>query len=70
MRLNAAIRGAQPQWRRSKFCANNECVEIASLNGVIMLRNSARPRTVIRYTPDEWRAFVRGLEAGNFVDLQ
>jgi len=70
MRLNFAARGGQPQWRRSSYCANTDCVEITSADGVIMLRNSTQPRTVVRYTPEEWRTFARGLEAGDFRDLE
>lgn len=70
MRFNAAIRRVQPQWRRSTYCASNECVEIASLNGVIMLRNSTEPRNVVRYTSAEWRSFTTGLKAGDFSDLE
>jgi hypothetical protein len=70
MRLRAVIPGSQPQWHRSEFCVNSDCVEVANLNGVILLRNSTRPRKVISYTPDEWRSFVRGVEAGNFTELE
>jgi hypothetical protein len=70
MRLNLAARGGQPQWRRSRYCANTDCVEITRLNGIIMLRNSTHPRTVVRYTPQEWRTFTQGLLAGDFSDLE
>jgi Domain of unknown function (DUF397) len=64
MRLKLAASRTQPQWRRSMYCASNDCVEIAQVNGTIMLRNSTKPRRVVRYTPEEWRAFTQGLQAG------
>ena len=64
MRLKLVVGRTQPQWRRSVYCANNDCVEIAQVNGAIMLRNSAKPRKVVRYTSEEWSAFTQGLQAG------
>ncbi len=69
MWLNVAIRRPELKWRKSSFCAANECVEIASNNGAIFLRNSTQPRKMVRYTPEEWRAFAKGLRAGDFNDL-
>jgi hypothetical protein len=69
MRLTSAIRRPQLDWRKSSFCASNECVEIARQNGLVFLRSSVQPRRTVRYTPQEWQAFVNGLRAGDFDDL-
>jgi hypothetical protein len=69
MRLTAVIRRSPPDWRKSSFCAANECVEIARMNGSVVLRSSTRPWRTVRYTPQEWQAFVNGLRAGEFRDL-
>jgi hypothetical protein len=70
MRLNFGASRTLPQWRRSMYCANNDCVEIAWDNGTVMLRNSTKPRKVVRYTPEEWRVFTRALQAVNFSDVE
>ncbi len=57
-------------WRRASFCYSGECVEVAAQDGMILLRDSREPHgSVLRYTADEWRAFVRGVRAGEFDDL-
>ncbi len=56
-----------PSWLRSSFCASGECAEVAQRDGMIVMRNSAEPRgLVLRYTPEEWQSFVRGVKAGEF----
>jgi len=57
-------------WRRSSFCASGECVEIAMSDGMILMRDSKAPHVLpLTYTQDEFRAFVRGVVAGEFDDL-
>jgi hypothetical protein len=58
------------QWRRSTFCANSTCVEIALIDGAVALRDSKNVGAgVLTYTPEEFRAFVDGVKAGQFDDL-
>lgn len=60
----------EPAWRKASFCASGECVEVAQQAGMILLRDSKRPRGgVLRYTAEEWESFVRGVKAGEFDDL-
>jgi len=60
----------QPSWRKASFCASGECVEVAELNGMIVMRDSKQPRgCMLRYTSMEWRSFVCGVKAGEFDDL-
>jgi len=56
-------------WVKSSLSfANGNCVEVASLPGhTIGLRNSRDPEgPVLRFTPDEWHAFLGGARKGEF----
>jgi hypothetical protein len=58
---------ARYAWRKSSFCANGECVEVARRNGLILMRDSKEPgRCVLRYKGAAWRSFVRAIKAGDF----
>jgi Domain of unknown function (DUF397) len=48
--------------------ANGNCVEVAGLpDDRIGVRNSRDPDgPVLRFTPDEWRAFLGGVRNGEF----
>jgi hypothetical protein len=61
----------QPErsWRRPSYCHGGECAEIAKLDGMISLRSSTSPSSVVRYTTEEWQALVRAIRAGEFADL-
>jgi hypothetical protein len=60
----------QPAWVKSSLSfANGNCVEVADLSGgEIGVRNSRWPNTgsVLRFTPDEWHAFIGGVRNGEF----
>lgn len=56
-------------WVKSSLSfANGNCVEVADLRGgeigVRDSRDSAGP--VLRFTPDEWQAFIGGVRNGEF----
>jgi hypothetical protein len=53
-------------WRRPSYCSSGECAEIATLDGMIAVRSSMAPSTVVRYTADEWKALVIAIKAGEF----
>lgn len=62
-------RGPGSYWIKSSLSyANGNCVEVASLPGgeigVRNSRNSAGP--VLRFTSDEWHAFLGGVRNGEF----
>jgi hypothetical protein len=48
--------------------ANGNCVEVADLvDGGIGVRNSRdRAGAVLRFTSDEWHAFIGGVQNGEF----
>jgi hypothetical protein len=62
-------RNVQAVWRRSRACANTECVEVAALAGEVAMRSSQSPDLVLTFTKAEWREFLRGAKAGDFDDL-
>jgi Domain of unknown function (DUF397) len=58
-----------PSWIKSSLSfANGNCVEVADLpEGGVGVRNSRDPKgAVLRFTPDEWHAFVGGVQNGEF----
>jgi hypothetical protein len=60
-------------WRRSSFTQNGggNCVEIAPLaEGHVGVRDSKNPtRPALVFTPGEWTAFLDGVKADEFNDL-
>ena len=57
-----------PEWVKSSLSfANGNCVEVADLAGDIGVRNSRDAAgAVLRFTPDEWHAFLGGVRNGEF----
>jgi hypothetical protein len=56
-------------WTKSSLSyANGNCIEIAGLSGNrIRVRDSKNARgPVLRFTPDEWDAFLGGVRNGEF----
>ena len=61
--------GSGSSWVKSSLSfANGNCVEVASLlDGGIGIRNSRDSEgPVLRFTPDEWHAFLGGARKGEF----
>jgi hypothetical protein len=65
---------ALPQWdtprwvKSSASFANGNCVEVANLAGsTVGVRNSRDPQgPALRFTSDEWQAFLIGVRNGEF----
>ena len=58
-----------PYWIKSSLSfSNGNCVEVASLpQGEVGVRNSRDTAgAVLRFTPDEWHAFLGGVRNGEF----
>ena len=56
-------------WTKSSLSyANGNCVEVANLpGGAVGVRNSRdRAGLVLRFTPEEWHAFLGGVRNGEF----
>jgi len=61
--------GPASYWVKSSLSfSNGNCVEVASLtDGEIGVRNSRDAEgAVLRFTPDEWHAFLGGVRNGEF----
>jgi Domain of unknown function (DUF397) len=61
--------GSGSTWIKSSLSfSNSNCVEVASLpDGGIGVRDSKdREGPVLRFTPDEWQAFLGGAQNGEF----
>lgn len=63
--------GLAVRFRRSTYCGAGSCVEVATLPGDdIALRDTKDDRPdapILRFTPDEWDAFVAGVLDGQFT---
>lgn len=61
----------EPTWTKSSFSVNDNCVEVAHLDGGdVGVRHSKNPDgNVLRFTRTEMRAFLDGAKAGEFDDL-
>lgn len=54
-------------WRTSQFCDSSACVQVAPASDEIALRDSKNPDgPILRFSRDEWTAFVAGARAGDF----
>lgn len=54
-------------WRRSSFCEQGACAEVAFDGDAVLVRDSKDPDGgVLRFTADEWAAFTAGVKAGEF----
>ena len=51
-------------WRKSSFSSNGgaECVEAASRDGIVMVRDTKDHTQVHTFTADAWRAFLVGIK--------
>ena len=61
--------GPGSSWVKSSLSfANGNCVEVANLSDeTVGVRNSRDPEgPVLRFTPDEWHAFLGGARNGEF----
>jgi hypothetical protein len=59
--------GQQPEWRRSSYCGNGACVEVARSDEGFLVRDAKDPNSpVLSFTPNEWSAFVAGVKSDEF----
>lgn len=54
------------KWIRSTFCESDACVEATTEGGYVALRPSDLPALEVRFTRQEWAAFVKGVKSGQF----
>lgn len=53
-------------WRRSSRCDSSTCVEVARVDGAVLLRDSERPEAFLTFTPASWVVFLAAARAGEF----
>lgn len=54
-------------WRRSSRCEGGACVEVAFTDAGVLVRDGKDPDgPVLRFTREEFAAFVAGCKAGEF----
>jgi Domain of unknown function (DUF397) len=54
-------------WHKASLCQNGECVEIATHNDTVMMRNSTRPDSgYVYFTSEEFSTFLLAAKAGEF----
>lgn len=59
--------GQQSEWRRSSYCGNGACVEVARTEGGFLVRDAKDAQSpVLTFTPEEWAAFVAGVKNDEF----
>jgi hypothetical protein len=58
---------SQAEWRKSSYSSMNGCVEIAQVGKYVAVRDSKdRQGPTLTFTPMEWDAFLRSVQAGEF----
>ena len=53
-------------WRKSRDCTDHSCLEVAITEDGVLVRNSAVPDEVVRFTHTEWQLFLNGVRRGEF----
>jgi hypothetical protein len=69
--MNMAQEQATTWLKSSLSFSNGNCVEVAKFpDGHVGIRNSKSAKwPVLRFTPDEWEAFIAGVSIGDFDNL-
>jgi hypothetical protein len=58
-----------PAWKKARASGTQDCVEVAVVDDDdVLVRHSKAPQgPVLRFTSTEWKAFIAGVEAGEFT---
>lgn len=57
----------EPTWHKSSASGQSNCVEVAHQPGCVLVRDSkAREAAPLRFTQEEWAAFLAGVRRGEF----
>lgn len=55
------------KWRKSSYCSDAACVEVAHQPGRVLMRDSKDPsQTPLEFPDEAWAAFLKGVRAGEF----
>ncbi|WP_326695603.1 DUF397 domain-containing protein [Streptomyces sp. NBC_01766] len=64
------MRIVEIQWRKSSYSEQaGNCLEVAVVDGDVLVRESDDPAAIVRTTPAKLAAFLEGAKAGEFDDL-
>lgn len=54
-------------WRRSTFCADSTCVEVAWTQNQVLVRDAKNPAgPSLAFDETVWQQFIRGIKSGDF----
>ncbi|MFE9422369.1 DUF397 domain-containing protein [Kitasatospora sp. NPDC006697] len=54
-------------WQKSSYsAANNQCIEVREVDGLIELRESDSGDIIVRTTPTKFAKFLQGVKDGEF----
>jgi hypothetical protein len=54
-------------WRKATASGSENCVEVALWRNAVYVRDSKdKGESILVFTPDEWDAFLTGVDAGEF----
>jgi Domain of unknown function (DUF397) len=57
-------------WRKSSYCGNSTCVEVALLDTQVAVRDSKYEQgPVLLFSKVEWAAFLDGAKRGQFSSI-
>lgn len=61
------INHAEVEWRRSSYCANGNCVEVAFVGTHVLVRDSKdQDGPMLRIASADWNTFLDGVRGGEF----
>ena len=64
------MRTLEIQWRKSSYSEQSgNCLELAVVDGQVLVRESDDPGVVVSTTPAKLAAFLAGAKAGEFDDI-
>ncbi|MFF0377979.1 DUF397 domain-containing protein [Actinoplanes missouriensis] len=59
------------EWRRSSFCADTSCVEVAGSGDSVLIRDGKRrdQGEHLEFSKEDWAGFLRDIEGGRYAGL-
>jgi hypothetical protein len=64
----SSMRAGEPdRWHKSSLCDTGSCVEAAQVGDSVAVRDAKDPNgPILRFSRDEWDAFIAGVRRGEF----
>ena len=54
------------EFRKSSFSGKYSCVGVAWKDNIVYVQNTKQKEPIVKFTFDEWQAFISGVKAGEF----